>query len=414
MAPHTNADRGPVIVFCAYAPDDETLLRQLEQHLVPLQRQSRLILRHQGQIVGGQDRAEVLKVWQAQASLVLLLVSPAFLADDACHEQTQQAMQQRQAQVIPVLLRPCDWSTSLFAGLQCLPRNGRPITKWRNQDEAWHEAAEGIRQALDAASSSNFGTALPSIGATIWNIPFARNPFFTGRDELLAQLHTQLQTAQTGAVSGLGGIGKTQLALEYAHRYGNEYQTVLWARADTIEALNASYTEIAGLLNLPQKDEQKQEVIVQAVKGWLSRESGWLLILDNADELAIVPPFLPTRFTGHLLLTTRVQATGKLAERLEVKTMSEDVGALLLLRRARLIARDATLSDASPADCAVAKAITKELGGLPLALDQAGAYIEETGCSLSDYQRLYQIRQRELLQARGGLVDDHPDPVATT
>src|SRR5437764_11320266 len=96
--------------------------------------------------------------------------------------------------------------------------------------------------------SATFPGSLPAI----WNLPFARNPFFTGREKVLEQLHSQLHTAQTvvalsqpQAISGLGGIGKTQLAIEYAYRYRSEYQAVLWARAETTEALNASYTEIA-------------------------------------------------------------------------------------------------------------------------------------------------------------------------
>ncbi len=204
------------------------------------------------------------------------------------------------------------------------------------------------------------------------------------------------------------------MAIEYAYRYHQAYQVALWARADTTEALNSSYTEIAGLLELPQKGAQEQEVIVQAVKGWLSSKHDWLLILDNADDLPIVQAFLPTRYTGHLLLTTRAQATGTVAQPLEIETMDEETGTLFLLRRARLVAPDALLENASPADRAVASQITKELGGLPLALDQAGAYIEETACSLADYQRLYQTRRADLLRTRGTFGDDHPQPVATT
>ncbi len=263
--------------------------------------------------------------------------------------------------------------------------------------------------------------AFPGSLPPIWNLPFARNPFFTGREDLLKQLHTQLHTTQTAvalgqpqAISGLGGIGKTQLAIEYIYRFRSEYQAVLWARAETMEALNASYTEIANVLNLPQRDAQEQEVIVQAVKNWLRGTNGWLLILDNADDLAVVQPFLPTVCPGHLLLTTRAQILGKLARRLEVDTLDTKVGALLLLRRAGLLPPDGLLIAASVSDQELALVLTKELGGLPLALDQAGAYIEETQCSLADYLQQYQTRRAELLAHRGMLIDDHPEPVATT
>jgi tetratricopeptide (TPR) repeat protein len=270
---------------------------------------------------------------------------------------------------------------------------------------------------LNAASAGHAASFLPD---DIWNIPFARNPFFTGREDLLERLHTQLQTTQTAAlsqpqaISGLGGIGKTQLAIEYAYRYSQEYQVVLWARAETTEALNTSYTEIARVLHLPQQEAQEQEVVVQAVKDWLRSKSGWLLLLDNADDLNLVQTFLPPRYTGHLLLTTRAQIMGKFARRLEVDTLDRQMGALLLLRRAGLLPPDALLSVASAGNQTLALTLTEELGGLPLALDQAGAYIEETQCSLTDYQHQHQTRRAELLAHRGMLVDDHPEPVATT
>jgi tetratricopeptide (TPR) repeat protein len=208
--------------------------------------------------------------------------------------------------------------------------------------------------------------------------------------------------------------GKTQITVQYAYEHCDEYQAILWARAESHEALTSSFVEIAGLLELPQKDEQDQTITVQAVKRWLQDYHGWLLILDNADEPKIVRDFLPTKFDGHILLTTRVQALGGLAQRIEVDTMEQDIGALLLLRRAGLVAHNASLDTAALADITVAKEITKELGGLPLALDQAGAYVEEMRCSLSDYQSLYRARRAEVFKERGGLMGDHPDSVATT
>src|SRR5450755_2312527 len=255
----------------------------------------------------------------------------------------------------------------------------------------------------------------------VWNIPYPQNPLFTGREELLTQLVTTLHAgqptalSQPQAISGLGGIGKTQLALEYAYRYRQDYQAVLWAQADTCENLTSSYLTIATLLNLPEQSEQESARIIAAVKAWLQHHMGWLLILDNADDLALARDFLPPSLGGHVLLTTRAQATGRFARRLEVDILPTEVGALFLLRRAGKLPPDAPFEQAFEHDRSVACVICEELGGLPLALDQAGAYIEETGCSLAEYQRLYQRRRTDLLaERRGQLVDDHPLPVATT
>jgi tetratricopeptide (TPR) repeat protein len=270
--------------------------------------------------------------------------------------------------------------------------------------------------APQSSERPSFPGALPAI----WNIPYPRNPYFTGREELLSRLAASLRAGQTvgisqpQAVSGLGGVGKTQISLEYAYRYYQEYEAVLWTRADTQEALISGFVAFANLLHLPQQEERDQLKIVQAVKYWLMNHTGWLLLLDNADELSLVQDFLPPEGRGHTLLTTRAASTGRLAQRIEVDPLDVEPGALLLLRRAGRLAPDAPLEEAEASERAIAQQITQEVGGLPLALDQAGAYIEETQCSLVDYLQLYRSQRAELLKARGGLVPDHPEPVATT
>ncbi len=238
----------------------------------------------------------------------------------------------------------------------------------------------------------------------VWNVPYRRNPYFTGREDILKRLSDALRTGNTAAltqpqaISGLGGIGKTQSAVEYAYRYANDYQAVLWVTAATRDTFISSYLDVARLLNLPEKDEQDQTITLQAVKRWLEQHDGWLLLVDNADDLTLAEEFLPTGGTGHILLTTRAQASGTLAEGINVEKMDTEEGMLLLLRRAKILAKEAPLAQASETDRAVAESIVKAMDGLPLALDQAGAYIEETHSSVSAYLDSYRQRQAELLQ----------------
>ena len=178
----------------------------------------------------------------------------------------------------------------------------------------------------------------------MWNIPFRRNPFFTGREPIFIQIEHLLHTGKTAALSqppalsGLGGIGKTQTAVEYAYRSRDAYQYVLSVQANTQETLISDFVALAKPLNLPEKDAQEQHIIVQ----------------------------------------------------------------------------DAPLDGASTTERALAIDIVRAMDGLPLALDQAGAYIEETNESLSNYLTLYRTQRAHLLKHRGGLVPHHPDSVATT
>src|SRR5438874_4164304 len=107
---------------------------------------------------------------------------------------------------------------------------------------------------------------------SVWNVPFRRNPFFTGRELIFAQIHSLLHAGKTAAlsqppaISGLGGVGKTQTAVEYAYRYREEYQYVLWEQANTAEALLSNFVALARVIDLPEKDAPEQQIIVQAVK----------------------------------------------------------------------------------------------------------------------------------------------------
>jgi tetratricopeptide (TPR) repeat protein len=252
-----------------------------------------------------------------------------------------------------------------------------------------------------------------------WNLP-PRNAFFTGREEYLKALENALAHGGTAAltqpraISGLGGIGKTQTAIEYAYRHRDQYRAVLWSRADSRDALVSGFTAIASLLDLPEKDERDANVVAEALRRWLERQTGWLLILDNVEDLAgVVRPFLPASGTGHVLITTRLQATGAIAQGVELEKMELDEGALFLLRRAKVIAPDAPLEAAAEADRKPAREITGEVAGLPLALDQAAAYIEETPSTPAKYLKLYRTEGAALRDRRGKLATDH-DSVTIT
>lgn len=283
-------------------------------------------------------------------------------------------------------------------------------------------AKPSLAPAFPAATSSSVSEKpeFPGAFPATWMIPYPRNPYFTGREDQLTQLATALKSGsataltQAQSISGLGGIGKTQLAIEYAYQHHEDYQAVFWVRADTRENLVSDFVGMARELELPEKDAKEVQQTVLAVQTWLRTHGGWLLILDNADDLKLAGEFLPPQYGGQVLLTTRAQATGRLARRIEVDTMPQDVGGLFLLRRAGLLGPDAALEEASPLERERASKLVRELGGLPLALDQAGAYMEETPCSIDEYLRLYRTRRGALLKRRGGMVSDHPGSVATT
>jgi tetratricopeptide (TPR) repeat protein/transcriptional regulator with XRE-family HTH domain len=252
----------------------------------------------------------------------------------------------------------------------------------------------------------------------LWNLPYPRNPFFTGREEFLRSLHTRLHQEQAIAhqlvISGLGGIGKTQITLEYAYRYRQDYAAVFWVNAATREMLLDGMVTIAELLQLPGSGGHDYTNLFWTVKEWFATHNNWLLILDNVEDITLVHEVVPPECPGHLLLTTREQCLGSFVQYLEVEKMATDEGIHFLLRRVPLLHQEVASDTLAPSVLEDAATLVQLMDGLPLALDQAGAYIDETGCDLAHYCMLYHHYSNMLLDRRGRFGDNHPYSVVAT
>jgi len=146
------------VLFFSYSHEDEALRDRLEVHLAALKREGAISTWHDRRITAGDVLGQRIDENLESADIILLLVSPDFLASDYCHDvEMQRALARHEegtARVIPVILRPCDWKHSPFAHLLAAPTDGKPITKWANEDEAFLDVVEQIRAALPASYRS--------------------------------------------------------------------------------------------------------------------------------------------------------------------------------------------------------------------------------------------------------------------
>src|SRR5437660_4353783 len=309
---------------------------------------------------------------------------------------------------------------------EAIGTTARSISRWEhNQAIPWQYYRERLCEVLQTTPEARFGGDKEEQQGVekqtpLWHVPYPRKPYFTGREDILYQLHErlhqehQIALTQPQIMSGLGGIGKTQTALEYLYRFRDDYQTVLWVGAETPEILMADYRNLAHLFQLPEKDSSDQILLREAIKRWFHSHANWLLVFDNVEDMEQLHIMLPDARQGHILITTRSQITGSLGFHIDLQKMELAEGALFLLRRAKLLQPGVDLEDVPPLLLAQANTLVELLDGLPLALDQAGAYIEETACSLSDYLERYATRRAVLLSARGTLSNHHPDSVTAT
>jgi tetratricopeptide (TPR) repeat protein len=253
-------------------------------------------------------------------------------------------------------------------------------------------------------------------GPRLHNLPFSTlGDLLKGRDEELRKLQDGAATAITQAetIHGLGGIGKTRLAVEHAWRSGNLYDSAFFVVAESPEALRSNLANLArpDLLNLPEYEAAAQEKSVAAVLRWLREHDRWLVILDNVDtketEQAVVE-IVPFLSAGRVLITSRIRDWPATIRRQPIETLSLDEAQRFIL--------DRTANDRAPSDDDQDQALrlAEELGGLPLALEQAAAYIAQNQMSLSGYLEEWEKEHEKVLNWYDGSVMQYPAPVAVT
>ena len=382
-----------VKIFFSLAPatEDRNLFERLCSHLSAMRLRGLIDLWYDSEISPGSIARDIIRSHISTADIIVLLISADFFASDQCARmEMPYALEQyatRAAHVIPVLLRPIDWSGLPLEQHSPLPPDGRPVSTWENLDAALKEVAQGIRRVVEGLAHRWTNTPrLPKPP----QFPFStlllrRNPFFTDRDTTLTALHASFTSAQRHqiniqALHGLGGIGKTLLAIEYAHRYQEEYQATLWLNAASRELLNSDLRSLADQLGIALPKDAHESERLAALRLWLQSHERWLLVLDDLDDFSLLHLLVPSDSSGHVLLTTHSAATGPFAHAIPVGQLTVEEGALLLLRRAKLIPKQGTREDASTEDYLQSVTIAQEFASYPLALDQAGAYIS---CLLS-------------------------------
>ena len=268
------------------------------------------------------------------------------------------------------------------------------------------DAKSRRRDTVAEGTNSSYASPqgpLVSRQPSVWSVPFRQNPNFTGRDELLSALEGALASGGRAVLSGLGGVGKTQLALEYIYRHSagaREYDVVWWLLAEDAATLALDYGQLATALGLPQREAKEKALARQAVRRWLDEHERWLLVFDNAPNLAAAADYLPQRNTGRVIITSRDPNWAAAATVLPVGAMGRDDAVDFLCKRAPVQDKEA------------ARDLAEALGDLPLALEQAAAYIEATGSSMSRYVQLLRSHPAKILSY--GKPVDYPATVATT
>jgi len=251
------------------------------------------------------------------------------------------------------------------------------------------------------------------------NLPFRSiGSLFKGRDAFLARLRDVLVTKPTHvaavtakhAIHGLGGVGKTRLAIEYGWRFAQEYTALLFVTADSPSGLDRGLADLCAVLGLPERDARELPVQTAAATRWLRDHAGWFLILDNVDTPeaeSAVEALLRDLDSGHVVLTSRL-ADWSGVEALPLDVLDPEAA------RDFLLERTADKRRTTPDDAAEALALAADVDGLALALEQAAAFVVKHRLRFADYRARWREQEAKVLEWYDPHAMKYPKSVAVT
>jgi tetratricopeptide (TPR) repeat protein len=243
-----------------------------------------------------------------------------------------------------------------------------------------------------------------------FNVPHIRNPHFTGRTKLLEHIlnRRKYPSTQIQAIQGSGGVGKTQLAVEYAYSHGRDYTGVWWVRAENPALLASDYDALAYEVEIVEADQDDHKIVQRAVRRFLEtprrEDERWLLIFDNARDPHELRDYIPRKGNCDVLITSRRRDWSAIADTIDVGVLTPDE------------ARDFLVKRTGETDTDAAARLAEELGWLPLALEQAGAFVAALPKfrTLAGYLELYRQRPAVARFRHAPETGDYGTTVETT
>jgi len=322
---------------------------------------------------------------QRQAERTIAIISPSSLASNFTNPEWTAAFSynpiKEGSNLLPIRVRECS-ADELLGSIAYIDLVGLDEEKARIkllQGLVATRAKPKRKPAFPTSTESAQATRprFPLSLAPLWNVPYQRNPYFTGRKASFSKLRHLLTSDRSEtsicAIVGLGGIGKTQLAIEYAYRFATEYDVIAWFHANDPVTLTDDYKKLTRLLALPVEDPPKLSSMSACLTHWLESNGNWLLIYDDANTLENLLEVLPRRPKGHILITSRNTDWGKKTNVLLADTFTRTESVEFLLRNTE------ETNEKKASEVAAA------LGDLPLALAMAVGYIKSSQISLSEY-----------------------------
>jgi tetratricopeptide (TPR) repeat protein len=427
----------PIELFYSYAHEDEKYRIELEKYLKDMQRAGIITTWYDRRITGGSDLDRSISEYVDRAHVIFFLLSADFIASEYANDvELKRALERHdrgEARVVGVVARPIPKLRSALGKTILIPTDGKAIKLWRPQERGYVNVVEHLERIIEEtrAQLAARDDEAP-LRRHVWSIP-KRNPTFVGREHALQRVGEALAatgTPSTVAIVGPPGVGKTQIAFEYAYRHASEYD-VAWAiRAEDTNSIVVDLSALAEQLGVAGEGSGREaerptatrvrrsapipgtsmaattpannagDVAVDGVMNWLAENGRWLLIFDNAAQIASVTSYIPRQGVGHVIVTSRENIWGMLGQTVELETFRREESVQFLSAR--------TGGDASEIK-SDADRLANSLGDMPLALEHAASFVNTKRTTLAAYSALI-----DAVAASGPTLDDPVGRIAAT